>query len=62
MTSDALKNPFAALVEALTASREARLMTRVAQARRQRREALAAVQAEVEIARAHSLEVQNQAA
>lgn len=61
MTSDALRNPFRALVEALTARHEARLLTRVAEARRQRREALAAARAEVELARAHSLEFQNQA-
>lgn len=62
MTSDALKNPFSALVEALTAAREARLLTRVAEARRQRREALAAARAEVDEARANFFEFQFQAA
>ncbi len=55
MTAYTPTNPFKTLVEAITASRDVRLLTRVAEARRQRREALAAAQAEVDEARANYL-------
>lgn len=62
MTQEAPRNPFKALVAAFSAALEARLLSRVAEAHRQRHAALAAVQAETDTASACSIENQNRAA